>query len=532
MKFESLVPLSSEQALDIHEDPPDAWDSVAIVSFWSFPAKVRKRWPHAAVIGPLRTVEGVDLFLRNLLHNPQITRVVLAGQDLNEVTKEILRVWQTKTTRAPDLSPHVALIVESVTLFDEGDDLFADRIPLPGEGPVVTLPVRQRVVLHPPKPVVSSTAKPGDPGDRIAGMFLQDVWPVALRRILDVGAKHESQYGDALELLNLVTVLRDPKQVLDEEELETVGLSAAQVDKYTLEDFTGEVIREDATYGYGARMADQAPKIQGLLNRAPETRAAYLTPWDPAKDSGRESGRPCLVGVWFRRYEDQLTLTVSFRSHDMFKGYCLNMAAACRWLLAEAERVGCAPGPVTCVSHSAHLYDNSWAAARAVIDKARVPSVRWDMRALWSISRVVEKRPEPALGDTVWVHQTQKFKVEYKVGAFDWGERWCIGMRPSRFVDHDGVTKDVTPQVLSWLGLRDGVDWWDLIQWSDAIGWRPRITYRAEVRDPRTRELVAVLEAPNGAQLRKAVGESGLIQEVSNALWIGGEITRLAGEDE
>lgn len=522
MRFESLVELSAEQALDIHEDPQGHWASVAVVSFWSMPAKVRLRWPHASVVGPLRTPEGVDLFLRNLLYNPQITKVVLAGADLRQVEAELVRVWRFHTVRAEDLQAHIRLLTGSIRLYQADDDgldaLLAEELPARG----------RRLRLPPPAPVASATASPGDPGDRVAGFTLGDVWPVALDRILTAGLEVPSQYAPTLELLNLVTVVREPAEALTDAELSRVGLTSAEVNTYAREDFLGTVVRDGATYGYGDRMQPQRLPIERLLHKAPDTRAAYLTPWLPEVDSGLEAGRPCLVGVWFRKQQGALTLTVAFRSHDMFKGYLLNMAAACQWVVDEAARLSLTPGSVTCVSYSAHLYANTWEAAREVVDTARKPPVRWDLRSRWAITREVERMALPKIGDRAWAaHGQSPMKVQHEVVALDDLERFCVGTRPAAYLDHEGREQPMTEAVLKWLGCRDAVDWWDVRQWAEAIGWQPKVSYRATARDPKTNEIIAVFEAPNGDQLRKLVGESGLIQEVSNALWVGSEIARV-----
>ena len=44
--------------------------------------------PYAAVAGPLRTQPGIDLFVRNLLANPQIRLVILDGPTAGVVGEE------------------------------------------------------------------------------------------------------------------------------------------------------------------------------------------------------------------------------------------------------------------------------------------------------------------------------------------------------------------------------------------------------------------------------------------------------------
>jgi hypothetical protein len=337
--FDPIVPNPN---IDVHPNPPGLWDRVAIVCRWKDAHAFRRNWPHASIVGPLRTLRGLDEFLRNLLHNPQIRVVILDGNDLTpgeETTSALNAVWRGETADLQaDLHPFVAELVDAVRLYTKREALSAidslegpqsqvDLIPfaMPGMGLDQDRP-SGRITLPPPPPKADAPAPHGDPGERVSADTIAELWPMVLHRAMRFGRIMPTQYGDTRELLNLVAVIRNP--------LGDSGMAEDKVDAY-FRRITGEFAPEGAPYSYGSRMhgtcsscngdrhietgdtsgnapcpacsnrqgkdlTDQFFEIMSLLRAKPDTRAAFLTPWRPEEDSGIESGRPCLVGAWLR----------------------------------------------------------------------------------------------------------------------------------------------------------------------------------------------------------------------------------------
>lgn len=219
---------------------------------------------------------------------------------------------------------------------------------------------------------------------------------------------------------------------------------------------------------------DQIQALAGLLSESPSTRAAWVTPWRPAEDAGKESGRPCLVGAWFRATGDRdaghdvpsetptgsivnaaLHLTVVFRSHDVYGAYPLNLAACCRWLVETAAQQGMSVGTLTCLSLSAHVYDRDWNVARLAY---RYLTKTWqqDPRSAWRVSAT------PA-----------------------GGVRVCSDGKPVPIV------------------------------------------YCAEAIAPDGASVLKVFKASTKARLLRDVQASGFVTTVEHALWLGAEIGRL-----
>jgi thymidylate synthase len=363
----------------INPSPAGLWARVAIVSMWTPLARTRKTWDDKpAVIGMLRTIPGIDLLVRGLLANPQIRVVVIDGTDASAdkaTSRALYAMW--KGERA-DMFTDREVGFHAVELYSSIDLVVADRVPFVRQA-VATLDPESvevaeflripnqdrggigRIVLPPPPPKANAPAPHGDPGERVAGDTLADVWPVVLQRIMAFGRPVPTQYGETRELLNLVSVIRDPakslveikngtsssdlreawevmgafargetamggifgsismtdaaaKEPLPEIPHRILGLTYAQVADYARQFIDPVPPGGDGTaYAYGARLRssqvfgstdlwhrDQITAIHSLLTVQPNTRAAFLTTWRPESDSGVESGRPCLVGVTFR----------------------------------------------------------------------------------------------------------------------------------------------------------------------------------------------------------------------------------------
>ena len=113
----------------------------------------------------------------------------------------------------------------------------------------------------------------------------------------------------------------------------------------------------DETYSYGHRLrayfgADNLAACLRRLQADPEDRKAYLTLWDNRRDLEVAKGQPCFVSLFFRRFDEKLTLTATFRTHNALDAWLPNvygLMAVQQWV---AQELGMPPGPITVVSHS------------------------------------------------------------------------------------------------------------------------------------------------------------------------------------
>ena len=121
------------------------------------------------------------------------------------------------------------------------------------------------------------------------------------------------------------------------------------------------------------------------LKKDPEDRKAYITLWDNSEDLKAPSGHPCFVSLFFRKYEEKLTLTATFRTHNALDGWFQNfygLMAIQKWV---AKRVNMHIGPITVISHSISIDPRELDRAMLIIGK-RPFKVRLDPMGYFRIT--------------------------------------------------------------------------------------------------------------------------------------------------
>ena len=201
-----------------------------------------------------------------------------------------------------------------------------------------------------------------------------------------------------------------------------------------------------------------------------------------------------------------LHMTVTFRSHDAFRAYALNLAALCLWLCEEAKRLGMAVGTLTCMSQSAHVYSVCYNDAQKVIDAHKWPAIEWDQRSTWRVE----------------VYETEEI-IPQK----------CDRMAPTGLGDYEACG---APAVVMFRLHEDQPE-----------SWRPccaehRTRYRQDTDRwrglPKVKAIRAVCLTPDGNKttrvftgkaasgLLQEIERSGLVSRVGNAMWLGGELVK------
>jgi len=142
---------------------------------------------------------------------------------------------------------------------------------------------------------------------------------------------------------------------------------------------------------------DQIRKTIQKLAEDINSRQAVVNLWDSEKDMmGKES--PCLNHIWVRARDNKVHMSATLRSNDMFAGYPENVLAL--RLLQERIRSrltkevykglpdhGFILGDLVIISHSAHIYEESWKQAQSIVDKyyGNVIHKRYDERGSFFI---------------------------------------------------------------------------------------------------------------------------------------------------
>ena len=74
--------------------------------------------------------------------------------------------------------------------------------------------------------------------------------------------------------------------------------------------------------------------------------------WDNNRDLKVAKGQPCFVSLFLRRFDEKLTLSANFRTHNALDAWLPNvygLMAVQQWVALGS---GMSPGPITVISHS------------------------------------------------------------------------------------------------------------------------------------------------------------------------------------
>jgi thymidylate synthase len=182
-----------------------------------------------------------------------------------------------------------------------------------------------------------------------------EAWQELLFVISRFGHPVKLAKGERLELQNVKVVVTRPG-FESEEALREHHFDPEKLKTYQRDFLRGEK-GADETYSYGHRLRTYfgADNLQSCLRRLqadPEDRKAYLTLWDNRRDLEVPKGQPCFVSLFCRRYDGQLTLTATFRTHNALDAWLPNIYGLMAVQQFLAPLLSLPPGPITVVSHS------------------------------------------------------------------------------------------------------------------------------------------------------------------------------------
>ena len=397
MKFEALY---YQDRLKIVNPEGD----VAITTLWS---KVESAYqileeagvdlaPESSRIGPIANLYGNGLpqMLRNLLWNPQITHIVILGKNLSGSREWILNFFEhgleeveflgakafriRNTTRTidgcvqPQNFPHIPAFT---VLGDVGDPATKAGLKTFFDGLTPQQACDDPRIEPPPIPEPVVSRFPSEPRSHtIVRDTPMEAWTELIFRLFRFGhrnmvAKKSGPEG-RVELQNIKAIIERPVEEADEI-LRQYGFS--------LEKFQGYQQRildpnkpADLAYTYGNRLRGYFPKVDSLeivgqrLKEKPESRHAYIALWDNARDLPEGTDTPCFVSAFFRKFEDKLTLTATFRSHNAMEAWPENVYGLIAILRFVAEKAGIDPGALTVFSHSISIDVSSLEKARKI----------------------------------------------------------------------------------------------------------------------------------------------------------------------
>ena len=219
---------------------------------------------------------------------------------------------------------------------------------------------------------------------RIEGETIAETWVKIIHRIKSTGEIRPNSYGgEWQELIDLVAIVTSEPEYFYFPEPNYLPCDRAFIEEYISQILGDAPLQEGVKYTYGQRLRswfgrDQIEQVIYKLIKEPDAASAVMSLWD-ARD--HESGSsPCLNHIWLRICGNELSLTATFRSNDMFAAWPAN-AMGLRALQRHVRDQVMARskqfwflGPLITVSQSAHIYSDAWAHADMVIQK-HYPSV-------------------------------------------------------------------------------------------------------------------------------------------------------------
>jgi thymidylate synthase len=406
---------------------------IGVVTLWSKPEYVLERFREAGVdldpatspIAVFGTLYGNGLreMLRNLLYNPQIQVLLICGHDRSGSKQELINFFEhglmqleSSLVKYEDFEGHRKVVPCRIhgtkRIMDDmvQKDHFAAQPILnylgdPKEEEVI-YSIRHFFNNWTPPQVILDLSRlkiplpkvkvDYFPSNLLAHQVIQDsaidAWIDLIFLLIRFGKRVTLKKGDRLELQNVKVIVNKPefeqkkikKFNLDSKKLRLYQKDILKVNKkIDKEIFAVQKpliptiqLRPDETYNYGHRLRAHF-QIDGLaefvtrLKDDLEDRKSYFTLWDNKRDLKTKSGQPCFVSLFFRKCENLLTMTSTFRTHNALDGWLLNFYGLMAIQELVADKVGLPIGPITVISHSISIDPKELDRALTVVGKRK-----------------------------------------------------------------------------------------------------------------------------------------------------------------
>lgn len=325
-----------------------------------------------AVIGNLYG-NGIPHLLRNLLYNPQIRDLAICGANRSGSREEIIGFFDQGLEQAISLGETVTRVKGTTRIIDNlvSPELFTEKPRLVPVGELSDQVSRETLYsliqsfsptapesadrIEIELPEVTVTHYPSEPRNcSVAADTPLAAWRELIFRLARFGHLVHLRKGDRQELQNVKVVITEPR-IDDEAQLGEFGFSAHDLRQYQNDMLLGP-LPEDHSYTYGNRIReyygfDALDKFAARLRENPQDRDCYLALWDSRHDIDADDA-PCLVSLFFRVYDERLTLTACYRTHNALDAWLKNVYGLMRALEIVSELSGIPIGPLTVISHS------------------------------------------------------------------------------------------------------------------------------------------------------------------------------------
>ena len=247
-------------------------------------------------IGNLYTLEGMKYVIKNIFLCPEANYLIFTGNDINNIKDKIKKAnFNLKDDIFWEYFDSHSIFV------DNYKEINSTIEKLEKKGPWINKIVEFEDI--------SDNLMKNKLQSEIQGFVVRDnnlyrMWQRALTKIKLFGTCKDNK---TKEIISLMSVLTD-KIVLNE------NMPAIEIiDKY-LPQVMSNTPTEGLTYTYGSRLhsANQINEVIVSLRKNHDNRNGISVTWKPETDYHKEP--PCLI-------------LIDFRSHDIYKAYCMNIIA-------------------------------------------------------------------------------------------------------------------------------------------------------------------------------------------------------------
>jgi thymidylate synthase len=367
----------------------------AVITGWTVKETLRKHLKdnEYAVIGQLYSpTRGINLLIRNLLLNPHVRYLVILNatkEDKNAGACQCLgdffrygveasisdtgrKSWVIRSLIPGYIDIDIDInaleklrrsveIQEAISISDA-----VEKIKFYGNKEIVT---PWGIPLKFPMNIVESNVFPGTRyGHRIEGKTIAETWVKIIHRIKTTGTIRPTGYdGKWQELIDLMAVVTEEPDDFYFPEPNYLPIDRSFLEEYISQILDDAINQEGVKYTYGQRLRswfgrDQIDQVIEKLAHDINSARAVMSLWDASQD--HNDNPPCLNHIWVRIVDNELSLTATFRSNDMFSAWPANamgLRALQKYiydaLINKTDHI-LKIGALITISQSAHIYDD------------------------------------------------------------------------------------------------------------------------------------------------------------------------------
>jgi thymidylate synthase len=370
-----------------------------------------------AVIGNLYSASrGINFLVRNLLANPHVRDLVVMDstrEDKNSGSVQCLKdFFENGVYKGKNDVGKECWVIDSLVKGYIDIDIPLEVLDQLRSSVVLRDSLTTYAILATFKPWAepmvfpynepTSEVKPGPRyGHRVEGKTIAETWIKILQRIKTIGTIRPTGYdGKWQELIDLMAIVTDEPEDFYFPEPNYLPLDREYLKNYIPQILSDADYKEGVKYTYGQRLRswfgqDQIKAVIAKLIKEIDSASAVMSLWDSGSGNyqilaehnswrkndyhtivrgerkGGDSdhnhgGSPCLNHIWVRVVDNELSLTATFRSNDMFSAWPANaiglraLQRHIRDKIASQSEYDLTMGPLITISQSAHIYDDCW----------------------------------------------------------------------------------------------------------------------------------------------------------------------------